>query len=501
MKRSSRSQDVETLIAYIQPEEGEPTTRLRVLNCFKERGLATADQVATLSGVHYKTVMVTLTELALSSYERPAALKVSKVSLEGQNGRPKNLYILTSEGASALRVLLGVRDIHAPGMQGFAETVAPYAMMEIYARAIQDGCQAQVEKVLPFGAENSSVRADVLVTVQGRLPAMFEFEQEAAPSDQPRILDKLLRMQRFFLSEEGKKTSNQVVILFNLLEGDSQTLKIWSESLAAAEDQAGQKLAFQLYWQPILKFLEKPCWNSLEPFSRLQAAILSKPEPIPPPPAGSLELTSSATSSLMNLQDARTYLQAYYRLCYQQMDMMRKAQSQRAMCRAFFELILVIYQASYFRNSATLSYAALPVESLEMYRRYLYAAQNRMLLAELKSSLKWLQGRTTGVTQYRNGVTQIHWDVFLRYHGLARGGPLIVNYVSPNIDDPRSDYYTDVRILSKDMYLNPPRFTTDRYHKEPEEVALGWALDAYILYSVELGLGDKIWSPKAKKRS
>lgn len=499
MKRSSRSQDVETLIAYIQPEEGEPTTRLRVLSCFKERGLATADQVVVLSGVHYKTVMATLSELILSSYDRPAALKVSKVNLEGQNGRPKNLYSLTPEGANALRVLLGVRDIHAPGMQGFAETVAPYAMMEIYVKAIQAGCQAQVEKVLPFGTENSSVRADVLVTVQGHLPVMFEFEQDAAPNDQPRILDKLLRMQRFFLSEEGKKISNQVVVLFNLSEGDNQTLKLWSESLAAAESQSGQKLDFQLYWQSILKFLENPCWNSLDHFSKLQPVRVSKSEPIPAPPAGSLNLTSSATSSLMNLQDARTYLQAYYRLCYQQMDMMQKAQSQRAMCRAFFELMVVIYQASYFRNSATLSYAALPVESLEMYRRYLYAAQNRTLLAELKSSLKWLQGRTTGVTQYRNGVTQIHWDVFMRYHGLARGGPLIVNYVSPNIDDPRSDYYTDVRILSQDMYLNPSRFVTDRYHKEPEEVALGWVLDAYILYSVELGLGDKIWSPKSKK--
>ena len=88
----------------------------------------------------------------------------------------------------------------------------------------------------------------------------------------------------------------------------------------------------------------------------------------------------------------------------------------------------------------------------------------------------------------------------MRLHGFARGGPIILDFRAPDFYDNRSDYHVDVRITNFEILSRPRGFFTEFGQKSQEEKALGWVLEALMLYPTELGLSDHPWNGKHTSR-
>ena len=496
-KRSPDLNAIQQLMAYIQPHEDEETNLFKVLACFAERGTATTQQVVKLSGLNYKTAAPLLQDLAQASYDRPAALNVCKVALEGQTGRPLNQFSLTSEGAAVARTLLGKPDIHAPLPKDFVESVAVHAMMEVYTQAVAAGLKSNIEKVLPFGQGGSNVRADVYIQPPSGQPILIEIEQHAERENLPRIVDKLERLQRFYVSPQGKQVSNQVRVLFNLPEKDSRTLPTWGEALALVAQEHGGMLAFELHYQPVLAFLASPDWKGLAGFRPLQPAALPHTPAAAQTPAQAPRPKQQSAAGLLELSvvtKTRALLQK------EKLARLESADDQCQRVQYFLDNMYWIYQASHYPGSPTVKYAGVPYASIDTLHSYLHAHQNRGLLDTLRPAMRWLRSHSNGITSYRNAAARIAWE-FLGYHGIGRGGALLMNVVAPVNDSQRSEIYFEVRITNPDLMLRRRTGFTGLYTKEPEEIALQWVLDALFLYAQELGLDNDPWQKSPKGRN
>jgi hypothetical protein len=241
---------------------------MKVMEPFLTRGLATAEQVATLTRMDYKRVAELLNDLTIPSFDRPEALRVARVMLDGKRGRPQKLYLLTEDGAAVLRQLFEVSRLNAPALHDPVELNAAFAIMEVYTAAIKDGLPASVEKVFPFGEDRANIRADVFVQPSNASGIIFEVEQATNQGTLPRLLDKLRRLGDFFLTSP-QNIAHDVRVLFNLPQHDHKTIAVWQEALSLL-DKTGQ-LPFQLYWMPVLHFLENPAWTSVKGFQKLHA--------------------------------------------------------------------------------------------------------------------------------------------------------------------------------------------------------------------------------------
>lgn len=489
------SVDIAGLIARLRPSETSPSNQLKVLRCFSERGVATTDQVVALSRLGYDTVYQNLAKLCNSQGGAGPALRFAQVAMEGERGKPRKVHILTETGAAALRFLEDLADLRAPKLEEHTEIAAAVMTMDVYVAARQAGLEAKVEHVIPFGPEGSSIRADVWVTLADGTHAIFECEQLAAAWSKARIQDKLRRLVRFFSSDVGRQAPAEVRVLFNIHPGDVQSLLTWQEQVALIERELGRSLPFSLHWQRITDFLKQPEWSTLTRFQPLLAAPLPEVTEPAGPASGAprstevlKSLPTAIQASLSSLKELELALGLMYRDQQAVFQEFQAAQNPRERARRFFALMLFIYEASHYANSPTLEYATLPVESLYLLRRYLHAHQNAKLLAGIKQGLNNAAKNSDGVTRYRNAMTRFIWDVFLRWHGFARGGPLRVKVEPPGFETGRSDFYVEVFVSNPDMFCHPQAFRGGLHEMHPEERALAWVLEAMVNYPAELGL-------------
>jgi len=498
MKKGHLQPNEQNLLAYIQPDlSADPSQLMLALEPFSVRGLATAGQVATLKNMDPKRVSEHLNTLSQSSFDRPAALRSVSVRLEGQRGRPEKLYLLTEEGATVMHTLFDCPDLRAPKLTETVEIVAAYAIMETYVRARTAGYTAHVEQPLYFANGKNNVRADVVVEAGSQL-VIIEIEQVTNQGTLPRAVDKLARMHNYFNSQPRTKVSNQVRMLFNLPEKDTQTVLVWQQALRDVMDESGGPLSFELYGQRINAFLEHPDWEGLSGFERIEpaAARLTTPTPSAKPAEQSKGLDIHSANQVDEL---RAVMRARERVYGEQLRQVQNQIDHALRVQAFFEIMMLIHGASHYRGSPVNKYAAIPTESLEMMRRYLHDQQNARMLNDLKHMLEWIHDHNTGIMSLRNGFTAMVWDGFLFHHGFGRGGPLMINVRFPDFADQRSDIYVDV-IIDRDMLGVPrqPGYVGLR-DKKPEETALAWVLESMILYPHMIGLGEKPWMAQRGK--
>lgn len=500
MKKQTLQPSVENLLAFIQPDlNAKPSQYATVLEPFVERGLATPEQVALLSKTEYKRTADLLNTLSRTSYNRPAALRTAAVRLEGQRGRPKKLYILTEEGVSVLRTLFAAPDLRAPQVTESVELIAAYAIMEVYTQARLEGYIAHVEQPLYFANGKNNVRADVVIETDHQT-LIFEIEQMSNQGTLPRAVDKVARLHNFYLSSPDRKASNQVRMLFNLPQNDEQTILTWRQALRDVMDEAGGPLSFQLYAQRLNEFLESPDWEGFQGFEHIEPAAASLVVPKSSTSAPAHERSGLlAIHSVNQVDELRAVMRARDRVYGEQMRLVQQRTNHELRVQAFFEIVMLIYTASHYRCSPVETYAALPTESWEMLSRYLHDEQNKGLLEDLQYTLEWIHSHNTGIMSLRNGFTAMVWDVFLFYHGLGRGGPLIVNVRFPELGERRSDVCVEVDIdreMEKYLVLHTSIWLRD---KKVEEVALAWILQSMILYPHMIGLGEKPWLVKPGK--
>ena len=267
----------------------------------------------------------------------------------------------------------------------------------------------------------------------------------------------------------------------------------WQAQLAVVEKEYGKKLPFSLYWLRLADFIKKPEWTSVagfQPLIPVMAAAESEKPPAAPAKAAEVmgALPAAVQASVSSLKELDLLLGLMYEDQQAVFQQYQSSQNPRQRSLAFFALMLFIYEASHYRHSPTLEYAALPVESLYLLRRYLHAHQNARLLTQIKQGLSTAAKNADGVTRYRNAMTRFIWDVFLRWHGFARGGPLRVKVEPPGFETGRSDFYVEVRVSNHDMLNKPPYYGSTYDSMCDEEKALAWVLEAMVNYPAELGL-------------
>lgn len=487
---TDKSDQLAQLVAYLQPEKDTPMShRIKLLEPFLTRGLATTEQVAALTGADYKRVGELLNDLTTPSFDRPAALRVAHVMLEGKRGRPQKLFLLTEDGAAALRQLFESARINAPVLRESVELNAAFAIMEVYTAAVKDNLFASVEKVFPFGEDRANIRADVFVQPPNTEGIIFEIEQAENQGTLPRLLDKLRRLGGFFLKGH-QNIAHEVRILFNLPQHDRKTLAVWQEALSLVE-QGGQ-LPFQLYWMPVLHFLENPNWTSVRGFQQLlpQANRLSVYLPTMP--------TVSRTPENLDMSEMENLLaviQARQQRVLKQLQWL----DEREHCRrvlAFFSILGTIYETSFFREHKNRFYSMPPTESLTLLREYLHEPQNQSLLAELRMALDWLHRRASWAN-YIMAANRILWDVFLRFHGVGAMG-LNFRIELPGYIQGPQDVRVTVRLEVRLQNWLHERYRNNFAHN-PED-SLAWVLEALLKYSYDLGLVEFPWRTTQKRR-
>lgn len=490
-KNISLQISVQNLLAYIQPDmAGDLTSLAQMLSPFQERGLATAEQVAAITGLDYKRVAEKLAGLSIPGGGRPAAFHRAEVRLEAQRGRPKKLYILTDEGAQVVRAIFNCQTLCVPKAVDAVELTAAFAAMEVFARAVSEGLDAHVEEPLFIADSKSNVRVDVLIDV-GQKRCLFEVEQRSNQGTLPRVVDKLARLQNLFVADVSKILCPQVRVLFNLPPEDTQTIWVWEEAMREVMDEINGPLAFELFAIRITDFLDSPSWDRLDSFQLIHPAKVNADVKSPRADHNMSGQPAVDTENIHARVDVmRVVMAARDRVYGEQLRNLQNHENHEKRVQSFFEIMRLIYYASHYMDSPVQKYAAVPTESLSLLKQYLHDAQNASLLSDLTAMLKWTAAHNTGIMALRNCLTTIIWDCFLLFHGFAQGGPLRVAVNFPDFNDNRSDIYTEVHILD-DM---AGATGSQNYHSQsPDEKALAWVLDTLISHPHALGIGEKPW--------
>ncbi|MEW5869855.1 MAG: hypothetical protein AB1894_11310 [Chloroflexota bacterium] len=495
---SDLERKTQALLKFVQSEPNY----VKVLETLTRGGLVTLDQVKVLTGLSLKIARTSLENLIGPPRRIPSALRSAPVKLASKTGRPQNAYLPTPEGAEVLRSLFPDARQRAYQVHDPIDISALYCMMEVYTAACQAGLQAEIEKVLPYGAGLANIRADIWVQSTASPGWIFEIEQQLPRNNLPRVVEKLLHLRGLFTSAPGAGCSPQVRILFNLpAEENDHTLTAWCDALASVTQQIGE-LPYQLYWQPLQDFLQAPEWNTLKRFRPLEPSQPpARPEPRaeqaqePPKPEATepkLRMLELATPPDVDLQELKIVLMALDITYQEEFSALVQTSEPRQRSQNFFSLMTLIYTASHYKGSDTLEYAVFPLKSLRLLFRYLNAHQNLELFEQLRQAMPNLQYQASvGIIGFRNALTKFFWDIFLRWHGLARGGPLKVVVQVPDFQDRRSEFYVMVRIENHNMVGYDRHYEYTHSRKFTAETALAWVLEALFLYAYELGLNDK----------
>ena len=203
--------DIQLLLTYLQPNDGELTNRMRVLETFLSISVATADLIVWLTQLTYKQVVTILNDLVAGSYQRPAALREIRVALEGQMGRPKKVYRLTEAGDAVLRACFGSDSPQISQAEESIELQHLLCHAMVYGAAHIAGYPAQIEQVIHFDHDSSYLRPDVAVEGPEKRLILFENEQYSPLSNRIRILEKLKRYACLLPQKRGKEFRAQSV--------------------------------------------------------------------------------------------------------------------------------------------------------------------------------------------------------------------------------------------------------------------------------------------------
>lgn len=454
--------------------------RARVLTSCQDCGMTTQELAELESREEYRSVYSSLEWLVSPSRGLMPFLNSVPMRMIDREGRPPKAYLLTDFGAQALRLLDPQATTHALELSDVNAWQHRFVQTQIYSLSRKADWKASLEKVILFNQGKRSIRCDVQIQFpDGRLHV--EVEQELPRNNLWRAVEKFERWRDY---AKGQKEKVDMLFVFNLSRDTAQaTIQNWQEALGAAE--ANEKLNCRISYITVAELHEKDLSSAIDLALPLKAIEVKK---IDPPAA--VSIVPKPVNAIPQYAQ-RFYVD--YMNCVRQLQQAKRPEDQ---LMSFFNLSLFIYEASYQKDSVSVKYAALPRASVWMLRHYLELPSNQAMLVELKKALDWMQkkGSQMGLIMFRNYMTNIIWDIFLRHHGFSRGGALNVMFYIPDFQDIRSDFWVKIDYSEYRGGLG-----LGEYRARDFCVAISWMLTGLFSYSEEIGLGQRPWNVIEKK--
>jgi len=405
----------------------------------------------------------------------PALLEGMPMRLASRNGRPQQAYLLTEFGRKVLRLLEPPIIARVNKPKNEIDLLHRFAQLEVLVRAMQNGWwQVELEKVIPY--DKGEVRCDVrVIRPEGML--YIEIEQELTRGNIERAREKFRNWQAFALS---KDLVPDLLFVFNLHESKlGPTLAVWQEALGSVSEAHDFALDVRYI---LIGALEGRSFNTaLRSYSLWMEPIVQ----ITAGNGAALEVSGQTAAPDHLLPEASELLAEFERRVQTYSDARHSANR----VKAFFELMLYIYNASYGKNSDIFNNSLMPEKSLWLLRRYLNLPQNRAMYEELKKAMVWLKSKSNmGLIMLRDTLCSILWDTFLKHHKLAIGGNLRVTLEVPDYVNQNSTF--EVKVMFWEA--------TDEMKHEEYCKALAWVMTTFLWYSEYLETGEQSWKKKSK---
>jgi hypothetical protein len=457
-------------------------TRAKVLMTCQECGMTTQELAELESGEGYRPVYSAFEWLVSPGHGLLPLLNSVPMRMIDRAGRPPKAYLVTPFGAQALRLLDPQATTRALELNDTDAWQHRFVQTWIYTLSRKMDWKANLEKIISFDQGKRNIRSDVLIQrPEARL--YVEVEQELPRNNLWRAVEKFERWQEYAKSQ---KQQVDMLFVFNLPNDDAPTtIQNWGEALGRVETVG--KLNCRISYITVADLNEKDLSAAVEIAQPLKA-IKGKEKETEAPPA--------APAPIVFKEPIPGYVTHVYNGYMNCVEALWEAGTPKEQLRTFLELALYIHKVSYYRESDSENFAVLPRASVWLLRHYLKLPANQEMLAELKQSLNWMQKRSgqMGMIMFRDHMTRIIWDVFLRHHGFSRGGALRVMFYIPDFQDIRSDFWVKVSYSDYghglgigDVFLRP-------YCE-----AASWMLTSLFSYSEELGLGQRPWRTIEKK--
>ncbi len=432
----------------------------------------TARVVTTLSPMIVSTALTRLEKLGMIQEQRIAKIE--------KNGRPEKVYRVTTNGVAWLQA------------NGFEHTTTlamsdPIDLAHRYCQTlvgIQSSAKVEIEKIIPL-SDGRNIRFDVGVPLSKGILQIIEIEQKLDRNNITRAIEKFRGIGELFNAEASKRLlSSEILFVFNLSAASlPRTLNVWRDALALAFPWDAP-LPFTPRYTTIDVFVYDPEFENTRHFPLIEKKKGDKQFPAEVRTGGELFSPATAPSTKKLLVELKSIQD-------QPVTMPSHSVDQLA---GFCEIAMTIYRKSNTPNGPTRMYSAFPQESIQNLKQFLHLPQNAGLLQGLKEGVAGISSKQSGLIVYRDAVTKLLWDVFLRYFGFGRGGPLDVYVKIPDLGDKASQIQIDVIITKSDAVILPWTSAEETY-----EHAISWMLTALVMYPVDLGLSNSLWTSSWKK--
>lgn len=457
-----------------------------ILGLLAQTGVADNGQIKDALGLSHDPLRHLFDQIKLASKGYPPIFIDTNFTSKraGRRGQPSAIYKLTEIGAALLRSA-GEADARPCGLTGYHEIQHAVFILDIRLAAQKAGLAVKTDAWLSY-AENSYIRPDNLVTLPDQTLAIFEVEQLAKAVWIQRITTSVANKANFFNSTAGETVSPAVRMLVNVSKPReiAQTQKIWRQAMRVVASD--QNLPFRLLMLPLNDFLEAPDWEKepdpqrwieikLETAASGQAAAFSPTAGKPVKPDHFF--TRTAREDYLVLK-----------------ALLREGQAARPGPATrpdpdFFKVMRLIYSASHAPERSALEQAAIPYESLDLLREYLFIHPG--LVAALNHNInkgggmRWMP--TTIAYRLQTIINR-----FLEYHGFKSEGPLEVSAeMGDNFKHPSRKFDVLVRIKALRLLYNPEdEFPPTHADVIRSEAALTWVLRALFEYPHHMGINE-----------
>jgi len=450
-----------------------PETAQPVLETFSATGLAEISQIITHTNLSRDKVNRALERMVgkdlLREFERP-------IPRPDKRGSPPAIYLLTDAGAKVLHSL-GQHQARACGLSDDLAILHRLAMTDIHLAAVKVGRAIHTDKTLNFGER--ILRPDHLVPVSNGNVLLFEIEQTASTATLRRVIESLQNKQDFFASKPNVLPEVRMILQLPRSGKWDVTLKTWVKALGVVQEKAGGQLNFHLFAIPRTEFLDAPDW---EIERKLSWREVRPPQKAATPEA---EIAPEVFLNRTSHED-RLVLKALWQ------DFIENVKPAQDQCPRpdpeFFQIIRLIYSASYDANLPLIDQAAMPYASLYLLKEYLSMRKlDGIILGALRRGSRDTRWNITTITHKMQAVI----NTFLSAHGWRSDGMLRV-YAKTSDWESTSGRVFDVKVRIKSAEIL--MFTDDLGVPSKEEImeierALSWTLWSLFEYSGDLGLG------------
>lgn len=459
----------------LQVAKGSDTAE--VLKASQPYGLLSKTTATVSTALSSKVVSMSLARL-----EKVGMIQEQRTTKIEKNGRPEKIYRVTSTGVAWLQSN-GFEKATVLAMSDPIDLAHRYCQMLV---GVQSSAKVEVEKIIPL-ADGRNIRFDVGVPLSKGILQFIEIEQKLDRNNITRAIEKFRALGELFNAETSKKLfSSEILFVFNLSAASlPRTLNVWRDALALVFPWDAP-LPFTPRYTTIDAFVYDPEFENLRYFPLIEKRKNDKQYPAEVRSGGELFSPTTAPSTKKLLVELNS-------IPDQPVSMPTYMADQLA---GFCEIAMTIYRKSNTLNSQTRKYSAFPQESIQTLKQFLHLPQNAGLLQGLKEGVAGIISKQSGLIVYRDAVTKLLWDVFLRFFGFGRGGPLDVYVKIPDLGDKASQIQIDVIITKSDSIILPWTSAEETY-----EDAISWMLTALVMYAVDLGLSSSLWSSARQKKS